>query len=89
LDAGFDNQSGNEAVEKHGYVGRTPPGRDGRRGKRRARQGKARRGSVERAWSGLTMCRGFLVRYDKHVEKFLSLIRRGFSQPREALIADE
>lgn len=75
LDAGYDNPSGRQAVEKHSYVGHIRPARDDRRDKRRPGRRKARRWVVERTLAWLSKCRGLLVRYDKHPENFLGLIQ--------------
>jgi putative transposase len=75
LDAGYDNTTAREVVEKHEYIGHTRPAREGARPKRRAGRRKARRWVVERTLAWLSKCRALLVRYDKHDEDFLGLIQ--------------
>jgi putative transposase len=75
LDKGYDNPSGHEAVQEHGYVNHIRPIGEDRRGKRGPGRRKARRWVVERTLAWLSKCRGLLVRYDKHHENYLGLIQ--------------
>jgi putative transposase len=75
LDAGFDNATGRNVVEKHGYVGPIRPARQGPRPPRRAGRRRARRWVVERTLAWLSKCRALLVRYDKHDDNFLGMIQ--------------
>jgi putative transposase len=75
LDKGYDNPTGHEVVERHGYVNHIRPIGEDRRGKRRPGRRKARRWVVERTLGWLSKCRALLVRYDKHDENFLGLIQ--------------
>lgn len=75
LDKGYDNPTGHEVVERHGYLGHIRPIGEDRRGKRRPGRRKARRWVVERTLAWLSKCRALLVRYDKHDGNFLGLIQ--------------
>ncbi len=75
LDKGYDNPTGHEVVERHGYINHIRPIGEDRRGKRRPGRRKARRWVVERTLAWLSKCRALLVRYDKHDENFLGLVQ--------------
>ena len=75
LDKGYDNPTGHEVVERHGYIGHIRPIGEDRREKRRPGRRKARRWVVERTLAWLSKCRALLVRYDKHDENYLGLIQ--------------
>lgn len=75
LGKGYDNPSGHEAVERHGYVNHIRPIGGDRRGKRRPGRRRARRWVVERTLGWLSKCRALLVRYDKHDANSLGLIQ--------------
>jgi putative transposase len=75
LDKGYDNPTGHEVVERHGYIGHIRPIGEDRRGQRRPGRRKARRWVVERTLAWLSKCRALLVRYDKHDENFLGLVQ--------------
>jgi len=75
LDKGYDNPTGHEVVDRHGYINHIRPISEDRRGKRRPGRRKARRWVVERTLAWLSKCRALLVRYDKHAENFLGLIQ--------------
>ena len=75
LDKGYDNPTGHEVVQRHGYINHIRPIGEDRRGKRRPGRRKARRWVVERTLAWLSKCRALLVRYDKHDENFLGLVQ--------------
>jgi putative transposase len=75
LDKGYDNPTGHEVVERHGYINHIRPIGEDRRGNRRPGRRKARRWVVERTLAWLSKCRALLVRYDKHDENFLGLVQ--------------
>jgi putative transposase len=75
LDKGYDNPTGHEVVEKHGYIGHIRPIREDRREKRRPGRRKPRRWVVERTLAWLSKCRAILIRYDKHAVNYLGLIQ--------------
>jgi putative transposase len=75
LDKGYDNPTGHEVAEEHGYIGHIRPIREDRREKRRPGRRKARRWVVERTLAWLSKCRAILVRYDKNDANFLGLIQ--------------
>lgn len=75
LDKAYDNERGEQAVEKHGYVGHIR-----RKGEEPKQTGKrkrhpARRWVVERTIAWLSKCRGVLVRYEKKSENYLALLQ--------------
>jgi putative transposase len=75
LDRGYDNPTGHDVTERHGYVGHIRPIGDDRREKRRPGRRKARRWVVERTLAWLSKCRALLIRYDKHDVNYLGLIQ--------------
>ena len=77
LDKGYDNPSGREAAEAHGYVPhirRIGEEKLDRKGRRRY---PARRWVVERTLGWLSKCRAILVRYDKKDTNYLGLLQLG------------
>ena len=74
LDKGYDNPTGHEVTEQHGYIGHIRPIREDHREKRRPGRRKARRWVVERTLAWLSKCRAILIRYDKHAVNYLGLI---------------
>ena len=75
LDKGYDNPTGHEVTEQHGYIGHIRPIREDHREKRRPGRRKARRWVVERTLAWLSKCRAILIRYDKHAVNYLGLIQ--------------
>jgi putative transposase len=75
LDRGYDNPTGHEVTERHGYVSHIRPIGKDRRGKRRPGRRKPRRWVVERTLAWLSKCRALLIRYDKHDINYLGLIQ--------------
>jgi putative transposase len=75
LDRGYDNPTGHDVTERHGYVGHIRPIGDDRRQKRRPGRRKPRRWVVERTLGWLSKCRALLIRYDKHDFNYLGLIQ--------------
>jgi len=75
LDKGYDNPTGHEAAEKHGYtphmrtIGEEKAVRSGKN------KHKPRRWVVERTLGWLSKCRAILVRYDKNDFNYLGLIQ--------------
>jgi putative transposase len=74
LDKGYDNPTGREAAEDHGYTPHIRRIGEEKRPCDRARGHKPRRWVVERALAWLSKCRALLVRYDKHDDHYLGLI---------------
>lgn len=74
LDKGYDNPTGREAADDHGYtphirkIGAEKKPCDASKGH------KPRRWVVERAFAWLSKCRALLVRYDNHDDHYLGLI---------------
>ncbi len=75
LDRGYDNPTGHDVTERHGYVAHIRPIGEDRRAKRRPGRRKARRWVVERTLAWLSKCRALLIRYDKHDVNYLGLIQ--------------
>jgi putative transposase len=74
LDKGYDNPTGQAAVEKHEYVPHIR--RIGEEAKaRQHKKAKPRRWVVERTLGWLSKCRAILVRYDKNWFNYLGLIQ--------------
>ena len=81
LDKGYDNPTGQEAVEQHQYL---PHMR--RIGKEKFDEGgekryPARRWVVERTLAWLNKCRAILVRYDKKARNYLALVKLACGLP--------
>ena len=75
LDRGYDNLTGHEVTERHGYVGHIRPIGEDRRPRRQAGRRKPRRWVVERTLAWLSKCRALLIRYDKHDVNYLGLLQ--------------
>jgi putative transposase len=75
LDKGYDNPTGHDVTERHGYVPHIRPIGKDRRAKRRPGRRKPRRWVVERTLAWLSKCRSLLIRYDKHDVNYLGLIQ--------------
>jgi putative transposase len=75
LDKGYDNPTGHEVTERHGYKPHIRPIGEDRRERRRPGRRKARRWVVERTLAWLSKCRALLIRYDKHAINYLGLIQ--------------
>jgi len=78
LDKGYDNPTGHEAAQKHGYtahIRRIGEEKEAARQKKKNPQRKPRRWVVERTLGWLSKCRAILVRYDKNAFNYLGLIR--------------
>jgi putative transposase len=74
LDKGYDNPTGEEAAEDHGYTPHIRRIGEEKRACDRAKGHKPRRWVVERTLAWLSKCRALLVRYDKHDDHYLGLI---------------
>lgn len=75
LDKGYDNPTGRQATEDHGYVPHIRRiGEEKLDGKKRKRH-PARRWVVERTLGWLSKCRAILVRYDKKACNYLGLLK--------------
>ena len=76
LDKGYDNPTGRNAVDRHGYVPHIRSiGEDIQASRKRRRSDKPRRWVVERTIAWLSKCRAILVRYDKNSFNYLGLIQ--------------
>jgi putative transposase len=74
LDKGYDNPTGREAAEDHGYTPHIRRIGEEKKACDRSKGHKPRRWVVERALAWLSKCRALLVRYDKHDDHYLGLI---------------
>ena len=75
LDKGYDNPTGHQAVEEHGYVGHIRRIGEEKIDDSGEKRHPARRWVVERRLAWLSKCRARLVRYDKKSSNYLGLIK--------------
>ena len=75
LDKGYDNPSGREAAEAHGYVPHIRKIGEEKLDPQGRKRYPARRWVVERTLSWLSKCRALLVRYDKKARNYLGLLQ--------------
>jgi putative transposase len=73
LDKAYDNDDGWGTCVDHDYVPHIALIRDQR--PPRPKRHKARRWVVERTLAWLSKCRGILIRWEKHVENYLGLLK--------------
>jgi putative transposase len=74
LDKGYDNPTGREAAEGHGYTPHIRRIGEEEKACDRSKGHKPRRWVVERTLAWLSKCRALLARYDKHDDNDLGLI---------------
>ena len=74
LDKGYDNPTGHEAVEAHGYRGHIRRIGEEKLDATGMKRHPARRWVVERTLAWLSKCRAILVRYDKKASNYIGLI---------------
>lgn len=75
LDKGYDNPSGERAVEQNGYVGHIRRIGEEKLDQKGRKRFPARRWVVERTLGWLNRCRAILVRYEKKARNYLGLIK--------------
>ena len=78
LDKGYDNPTGHETAQQHGYtahIRRIGEEKQAARQKKKNPKHKPRRWVVERTLGWLSKCRAILVRYDKNAFNYLGLIQ--------------
>jgi putative transposase len=75
LDKGYDNPTGHDTVEKHGYVGHVRRIGEEKLDEAGEKRYPARRWVVQRTLAWLSKCRAILVRYDKHDANYLGLLQ--------------
>ena len=75
LDKGYDNPTGREAVEAHGYRGHIRRIGEEKLDTEGVKRYPARRWVVERTLAWLSKCRAILVRYDKKASNYIGLIQ--------------
>ena len=77
LDKGYDNPTGEAAVEEWGYTPHIRRIGEEKRDSRGKKRHPARRWVVERTLAWLSKCRGLLVRYEKKARNYLGLLQLG------------
>lgn len=75
LDKGYDNPTGHETVDAHGYVGHIRRIGEEKFDPSSEKTHPARRWVVERTISWLNRCRAILIRWDKKARNYLGLIQ--------------
>jgi putative transposase len=75
LDKGYDNSTGERAVEESGYTGHIRRIGEEKLDRRGRKTHPARRWVVERTLDGLNRCRAILVRYEKKACNYLGLMK--------------
>ena len=75
LDKGYDNPTGEAAVEEHHYVGHIRRIGEEKLDEQGEKRHPARRWVVERTLAWLSKCRALLVRYDKKSSNYLALLQ--------------
>lgn len=75
LDKGYDNPTGHEAAQNHGYVPHIRRIGEEKKDEGGEKRYPARRWVVERTLAWLSKCRAILIRYDKHSSNYLGLLK--------------
>ncbi len=75
LDKGYDNPTGEAAVEAYHYVGQIRRSGEEKRDEQGEKRHPARRWVVARTFAWLSKCRALLVRYDKKSLNYLALLQ--------------
>ena len=75
LDKGYDNPTGQQAAETHGYVPHIRRIGEEKWDSKKPRRHPARRWVVERTLGWLSKCRAILVRYAKKACNYLGLLK--------------
>ena len=75
LDKGYDNPTGEAAVEEHHYVGHIRRIGEEKLDEQGENRDPTRRWVVERTLAWLSKCRALLVRYDKKSSNYLALLQ--------------
>lgn len=75
LDKGYDNPTGRQATEEHGYIGHIRPIGEEKGEIRGPRKYPPRRWVVERTLAWLSKCRAILIRYAKKAQNYLALLK--------------
>ncbi len=75
LDKGYDNPTGHEAAQAHGYVPHIRRIGEEKKDEQGEKRYPARRWVVERTLAWLSKCRAILIRYDKHSSNYLGLLQ--------------
>ena len=75
LDKGYDNPTGREAAEQHGYEAHIRRIGEEKLDASGEQSHPARRWVVERTLGWLSKCRSLLVRYDKKARNYLGLLQ--------------
>ena len=75
LDKGYDNPTGQQAVDEHEYVPHIRRIGEEKLAENGEKRFPARRWVVERTLAWLSKCRAILIRYDKKACNYLGLIK--------------
>lgn len=75
LDKGYDNPTGHEAAQAHGYTPHIRRIGEEKKDEEGEKRYPARRWVVERTLAWLSKCRAILIRYDKHSSNYLGLLK--------------
>ncbi len=79
LDKGYDNPTGHEAAQAHGYTPHIRRIGEEKKDEQGEKRYPARRWVVERTLAWLSKCRAilirYLIRYDKHSSNYLGLLK--------------
>jgi putative transposase len=74
LDKGYDNPTGEKAVQEHGYIGHIRRIGEEKFNELKEKKYPARRWVVERTLAWLRRCRAIIIRYDRKVQNYLALL---------------
>ena len=75
LDKGYDNPTGRQAADDHGYIPHIRRIGEEKLDSKKRKRHPARRWVVERTLGWLSKCRAILVRYDKKASNYLGLLK--------------
>lgn len=75
LDKGYDNPTGDQVAEAHGYIGHIRRIGEEKLDEVGEKRYPARRWVVERTIAWLNRCRAILIRYEKYAWNYLGLIQ--------------
>ena len=75
LDKGYDNPTGEAAVEANGYIAHIRRIGEEKKDATGQKKHPARRWVVERTLAWLSRCRALLVRYEKKAENYLAMLK--------------
>lgn len=74
LDKGYDNPTGERAVQEHGYIGHIRRIGEEKLDENKEKKHPARRWVVERTLAWFRRCRAIIIRYDRKAQNYLALL---------------